>query len=842
MKIRGHIALKDRKMLTLGDFRGVDLSSSRLRVSPSRATLCENFICEYGVNRKRHGWRELFRIKGDGMGQPMIYGIFPFENDMIVYAGKRFYRVTKGSDGSYGATDVTLTSTHELSRVDPKRLDGSRRIQAFYCKGRLYLIGCGDYLVYGSWNEGESYELRRVVDGEDTYIPKTTINIDADGTENDTRASLDDLNLLCSRRKNGLVGNAKSKWWTLDASIDEGTEVRVEVELADGDTTKTLTYLSDSEGKLVDKEGTAVGTVDYAKGKIALTVSTKPPIENRDNITVIFTHAAEGYAERITKCQFGTLFGVGGNTDRLFLSGNPDLPNIDFWSAMDDYTYFSDLDYAAMGTDASAIGGYGRLTDGTLVIYKENAEREASIFYRTGGYKTYNNADGSLDEQRAVFPTYAGAAGEVLASRYAAVNFGGDALMLSPNGVFGIVLSDNVSTVERNTRERSRLINEKLKRMSKEDLANAVGIVHGGRYYLAVNGICFVADSRYKYVAEDAQDNAFNYEWWYYTNVPAWVWAVVDGTLCFGTTDGRVCAFDNEYTDRTYDESEAGDLGIDISRGGMIVREGMPFEIVDGDELTFKTDGIYALYEDEVTVEDGKVTVSEERIGSIFEGVEVYADEVGVSGLSAHCCYKITDVDRGGCQFSLADEQGNTVTLLSGGFRLHRLLSGRTLFVRERQGSFFRLAERKDGEALILTQYDGALPTTPIAFFTHRKNVVARWYTPVFDLGTSEALKTLLKMTIVTEPEVNGNLSFGYETRRKRQMMEAKGLSEFSFEDFSFKNFAFDTEFATSYTVKVNERNFNFVTFRFVSDTDRDCAVNSFTVTYKINKTNTGVN
>lgn len=842
MRIKGHIALKDRRTITLGDFRGVDFSSSRLQVSPRRATLCENFICEYGVNRKRHGWRELFRIKGDGVGQPMIYGIFPFGDGMIVYAGKRFYNVTKGSNGSYETVDVTLTSTREISRVDPEMLDGSRRVQAFYCKGRLYLIGCGDYLVYGSWNGGESYELRRVVDGEDTYIPKTTINIDADGTENDTRASLDDLNLLCSRRKNGLVGNAAKKTWTLDASIDEGTEVQVEVELADGDTTKTMTYLSDSEGKLAGGDGMAVGSVDYAKGKITLTVNSTPPIENRDNITVTFTHATEGYTERITKCQFGTLFGVGGNTDRLFLSGNPDLPNIDFWSAMDDYTYFSDLDCAAMGTDASAIGGYGRLTDGTLVIYKENTEREASIFYRTGGYKTYNNADGSLDEQRAIFPTYAGAAGEVLASRYASVNFGGDALMLSSNGVFGIVLSDNVSTVERNTRERSRLINEKLKRLRKNDLANAVGIVHGGKYYLAVNGICFVADSRYKYIAEDAQDNAFNYEWWYYTNVPAWVWAVIDDTLCFGTVDGRVCAFDDEYTDRTYDESEAGDLGIDIRVGGMVVREGMPFEITDGDEITLTTDGIYALYEDAVNVEDGRVSVSEERIGSIFEGVEVYADEVGDSGLSAHCRYKITGVDRGTCQFSLADEKGNVVTLSTGGFRLHRLLSRRTLFVRDRQGSFFRLAERKDGETLTLIQYDGTLPTAPIASFTHRKNVVARWYTPVLDLGTSEALKTLLKMTIVTEPEVNGDLSFGYETRRKRQMMDAKGLSEFSFDDFSFKNFAFDTEFATSYTAKVNERNFNFITFRFISDTDGDCAVNSFTVTYKINKTNIGVN
>ena len=129
----------------------------------------------------------------------------------------------------------------------------------------------------------------------------------------------------------------------------------------------------------------------------------------------------------------------------------------------------------------------------------------------------------------------------------------------------------------------------------------------------------------------------------------------------------------------------------------------------------------------------------------------------------------------------------------------------------------------------------------PIAKFTHRENVVAKWYTPIFDFGTNESSKTLLKLTISTEPEVNGQLSFGYETKSVNKLLNAKGINVFSFENLSFENFSFDTGFASSYSVKVKERNFNFIIFRFISDNEFDCAINTFTVLYKINKSNKGV-
>ena len=843
MRANTNISLKNRKTLQLSDFRGVDFSSSKLQVQANRASSMANFINESGVNKKRNGWNELFKISYNGVLQ-RINGIFWYvyrdHKEMLVHAGARFYRI-KQNNGEYSAEDITLSSTYAPSICDTTLLK-DQRSQAFFNKGKAYIIGCGDYLVYGSWNGGESYELRRVVNNEDTYIPTTTISIDDDSVLDDTRASLDDVNLLTTRRINQLLGSSSAnKTWTLDTgSIDEGTDVSIVVETMEDDEEKRLNISNSGTDKTkLYSDNTQVGTIDYANGKITLTIATTPQIENRDNIFVTFEHCVEGYAERITNCNFGILFGVSGNTDRLFLSGNADYPNIDFHSEMDDYTYFGDLNTASMGSDSVAINGYARLSDSTLVIYKEENGQEASIFYRTGTYQESYDSSGNLESIRGIFPTSAGSIGEGVISRYACANFGGDNIILSRNGVFGIVLANNVATTERYTRERSRSINEKLKQHA--DLSEAVGIVYKNRYYLAVDDVCYIADARYKYSSQDDLDDSYNYEWWYWDNVPARVWANIDNILYFGSANGQVCVFDNEYTDRTYDNTEKGDLSLDIINNGITYNSSTRAVFTEGDIIRFSTNGIYALYLDDFTVKNGRIYVAEDIITNILDGTEVYADNIiGIGNLIVNQKYYIAEVDRGDCSFILTDAAGAEVTL-NGNFRLCNPLSDKDLYITDISDTEFRLKENKSADVLILTSYNGSTPTEIEAKISHKKNVVAKWYTPVFDLGTNESSKTLLKMTISTEAEVNGKLSFGYETRNADKFINAKGINVFSFDNFSFENFSFDTGFANSYSVKVNERNFNFIIFRFISDSDSDCAVNNFTIIYKINKSNKGV-
>ncbi len=843
MRAKTNISLKERRTLKLTDFKGVDFSSSPLRVQSNRASNMRNFINEYGVNKKRNGWNELFKIEINHVPQ-RINGIFQYvygtRKELLIHAGRRFYQAT--ADDGYLPADIMHTCTYEPAKLRTDMLRDSRS-QAFFNKGKAYIVGCGDYLVYGTWDNGKTFELRRVVNNEDTYIPTTTISIDDDSIADDMRASLDDVNFLSTKRINQLLGSKDAnKTWTLDSgSVDEGTAVEIIVETMSGGNPVTLTISNSGNDKTKLFNGSIeVGTVDFARGKITLTIATTPQIENRDNIFVTFEHAVEGYAERITRCEFGILFGVGGNTDRLFLSGNPDYPNVDFYSEMDDYTYFGDLNTATMGSDSVAVNGYARLSDSTLVIYKEESGQETTIFYRSGTYQEQKDANGNLESVRGIFPTSAGSIGEGVVSRYACANFAGDNIILSRNGVFGIVLANNVATTERYTRERSRSINERLKTHS--DLSEAVGIVYKNRYYLAVDDVCYIADSRYKYTSEDDIDGSYNYEWWFWDNVPVRVWANIDNRLFFGSANGQVCVFDDEYTDRTYKKSEAGDLALDISENKITFNQNINIGLAENDSITLTTPGLYALLQDDCRVENGYIFTSEEDIVQLYDGMEVYADNVGESGLEVNTLYKLYAVDKGQCCYQLSNKWGLfPVSLAGGGFRLHRVISNRELYLTNVTADSFQLKDYKTSEPITFSDYNVSVPTLPLASFVHRENVVAEWYTPIFDFGTNESSKTLLKMTISTEPEVNGKLSFGYETKNVNKLLNAKGINVFSFENLSFENFSFDTGFASSYSIKNNERNFNFIIFRFVSDNEFNCAVNNFTVIYKINKSNKGV-
>lgn len=854
MRANTNIQLKERLQLKLEDFKGVDFSTSPLRVQANRASNMANFINENGVNRKRPGWNELFRIV-DSNGSPRrINNIITFINgshkEMLVHAGTRFFRINfNATTKTYSYTDITLSGTYAPSQVDATLIK-DQRSQAFINEGRCYIVGCGDFLVYGTWDNGATYELRRVADDVDTYIPTTTVSIDDDSVTADTRSSLDDVNLLCSRRINQLLGSSSAnKTWTLDSGkIDSDTEVIITLETLENDIAVEYVIKNNQSDKTklykVEKDGIAMtalecGSLAYETGKITLSMSTTPQIEGRDNIFVNFQCAVEGYIDRIANCKFGTQFGLNGNTDTLFCAGNEDYPNIDFHSEMDDYTYFGDQNTAVLGSPAYSIKGYSRLNDATLAIFKDSINCEPNIFYRTSSYKEQYDSNGVLSKAKIYYPITAGTAGEGCLNSFTSHGFNSESIILSRNGVFGVVLANNVATSERYTRERSRSINEKLK--THTDLSDAVGIVYKNKYYLSVDDVCYVADARFKYSTADDLDGSYNYEWWYWDNIPARVWANIDNTLYFGSKNGQVCVFDETHTDKTYQSNSSGDLAIDIANNKITYNSNIDIGLAENDNIEFYTDGIYSLFLEEFTVANGKIYLTEEEILDIYDGVEAYADNVGESGLEVSTKYYISGVDRGQCCFELIDESNVAVALASGGFRLHRLISKKELYLANVTESSFQLKDYFTSKIFVLTQYNNSVASNPLAKFTHKENVVARWYTPIFDFGTNESSKTLLKLTISTEPEVNGRINFGYETKDVDRLLAAKGVNVFSFDNFSFESFSFNTSFASSYSIKTKKRNFNFIVFRFISDSEYDCVVNNLTIVYKINKANKGV-
>lgn len=856
MRVRTHITRKERERLVLSDFKGVDFSSSPFRVSPSRATQMKNLINEYGTNHKRPGWREIRDLKPFGSEESFaVNGMFEYRHGghevVIVHAGRKLYRINAAGGISDDLTEYECIS-EGFTLTD-------ERSQAFYSGGRLYMVGVGDYLVYGSWDEGESYELRRVYGDTDTYIPTTTISIDDDSHESDTaRATLDQINLLTPYRKNKLLGAGltvtdeegvetvlSSRTWTLDAGyIDEGSDVKIALESL-GEAGETVTTEISNSGSdktlLYASDGTAVGLLDYVNGKITLTVDTTPPVEGMDNIVVTFS-AGGGAEGSIGKCQFGIPFGTDGNTDRLFLSGNPELPNVDFYSEAENYTYFPDRNYCVVGSDASAIMGYVRLADSTLVIFKEEYVGEPSLYYRTGTTQIEYDSAGEISDVYGIFPVVAGAMGERLINRHTLANFGNDALMLSRNGVWGIVLGANSRTTESYTRERSRSINEKLR---FNNLESACAVVYRNKYYLAADDVCYVADGRFTYRTSDNLDGAFNYEWWYWDNIPARVFSVIDDVLYFGTADGLICRFDERYTDRSYEVCEAGDLSYNTELSTVVYRSGI--KVKENDRIKF-TDPLYVNLQTECVVNAGCIGFTEGMREYIIDGMEVYAENVGESGLLREVKYLICDINRVEMTYRLSDADGAMLEIPDGAsFDLCRNLQGKEIFITkvdEKAESELSLKEYKDSEALVLTEGEYNTIPQPRAIIGYESTVVAEWYSQIMDMGTNDQSKTLLKMTISCEPEMNGNITFGYETKAVSKMIDARGLrnmSVFSFDSLSFDEFTFECGYASSYSARVNARNFNFIIIRFISDGNADCAVNDITLTYKINRSNIGV-
>ena len=823
------VQLKDRRQAKISNFKGVDFSSSSLLVAQNRAVNSKNFIYENGVNRKRNGWFEKYRV-----GKGNINGIFEATLDgiktILVYGEKQFYKIVDGE-----VINITNSSSNPSCKVNIERLL-DRRCQMFISQNRCYFVGCGDYITYGKY--GDNYELRRVEDDDNTYIPTTTINIDADGEERDISKKMDNSNLLSCRRKNTLVGNAANSTFTLDAqSIDTDIQVIVEHETIQNEELITKTYKS-RDVFLYDEDNQNIGSIDFENAKVKFFIDTMPPISQESNITITFGCKTDGYAERINNCEFGIMFGVNGNPDRLFVAGNEEYPNIDFFSAMDNLTYFEDQNNSAIGSSESKIVGYSRLGDGTLATHKELVNGEASIYYRTGTYNTEYSENGSVEKVTSYFPVKAGTIGEGMISKYANANLSGDKLYLSRNGVYGIVLSSNIASTERYSRERSQYIKSKL--IKHTNLENAVAIAYRNRYYLAIDDVCYIADARI--TSQNTSDtNSFNYEWYYWENMPVRVWCILDDNLYFGTEDGRICTFDNKFVDRTHEKTESGDLYLEYDTNTIIYNKFLG--VKNDDIIKFDTDifKIKLLPEQIIKVENNRIYLNETDILNCYAGAEVYADNIGFSGLIADKKYYIDDVNLSDCSFALVDEEGASINIIADGFRLCENLKGKELVVMNITNDSFKVRFNKREDNIEFVKYsDSNDYQTPSATFIIKENVVATWYSPIFDFGNNQATKTMLALTISTEPITSGQVEFGYTTKNSEEEIESQGVNIFDFNSLDFNNFTFDSSFANSYTVDIKDY-FNFIQFFFKSDNENSCAIHSLTITYKINSINKGV-
>ena len=74
---------------------------------------------------------------------------------------------------------------------------------------------------------------------------------------------------------------------------------------------------------------------------------------------------------------------MNGATDRLFLSGSPQLINYDWYSGLNDPTYWGDQAYSVLGQSDSAIVGYS-IVNARLAAHKDSTDSDRNVIVREG--------------------------------------------------------------------------------------------------------------------------------------------------------------------------------------------------------------------------------------------------------------------------------------------------------------------------------------------------------------------------------------------------------------------------------------------------------------------------
>ena len=465
-------------------FRGVDFTTDPALVDDVRSPWAPNMVADMGgMPEKRPGWRTLRQFSG------RINGIFAATFDgvthLLTHAGTRLYRWYEES-----------ATTQLLAEGLP-----NERSMAVYMGGALWLFTGGGLYRY------DGAAVKNATEG--AYVPLTVIARTPAGGG----VSYEAVNLLTGKQKVSFLADGTTVYTLPAADLDSVDKVEVNGAAQSSGWTANL----------------AAGTVTFA------TAPSAPAAGAEDNVVITFTKTIAGYADRIGKCRAAVIWGVGGASDRIVATGNPDYPNQDFICGYADGGYWPDTGYAVIGTDETAILGYRRLGE-YLAVIKEDNGQDSTVFLRSGSLN---------DDGEAVFPVKPCLAGAGAVTRFGFGNIGDEQLILTGSGVYA--LTTNSLTAERIAQNRSFRVDPKL---LSEDLSEAVSCSYDGSYLIFVGGRVYGLDGRQPRSYQSRGDISFVYECFYWENVPARsVLRRMEGgaeSLYFGTEDGRVCRFNTD--------------------------------------------------------------------------------------------------------------------------------------------------------------------------------------------------------------------------------------------------------------------------------------------------------
>lgn len=470
--------------LEISGFQGVDFSNNVVDIDTRHSPDSLNMILDEKFRlTKRKGYSVIGTVK---TGQ-QIYGMYSIvidgETFLFVHIGVQLFRIV---NNEAQLQNVALTS--------------QKKTRGFVFNDTLYVIG-GDHYIYFDGTEWHDVK-------ETAYEPTTIIGATPDGAG----TAFEAVNLLTTARKNSFKGDGTSTVYHLDSQgINEAVVVSV-------------------DGVVLSQEDY---TVDTAEGTI--TFNTAPKDSNGiDNVVIRFSiPTTTGYKSPIEKCDTYGIYG-GDNDTRVFLTGNPEAPNVDYQSGLYDPTYFPDTGYTKVGSSNNRIMGYAKVNDCQIIVKSDNRQ-SVTHYLRTFSLDSNNTA---------YFPIKQGIEGTGAINK-SFVNLFGKTLYLSNEG---LVYIQNTSVDSQYvTKNVSKRINGKLTK--EKNLENASLSVFEDKIFISVNGHCYVGDNR-------LFSSEYGFEWQLWDIKIDFI-GNIDDTLYFSYKDDTqdtafICKFDNSLNDNTF--------------------------------------------------------------------------------------------------------------------------------------------------------------------------------------------------------------------------------------------------------------------------------------------------
>lgn len=487
----------------LSGFLGVDFSSSITDIDKRRSPRGYNFINNNGTIEKRNGYKVLAYL-GQKANINGVWNVDTVNGEyFVVHCGTKLYEM-KVDFSSY--TEIFEGLADSIS-------------QGAIINSKLLILDGLRAIVYDLLKETDKVKYLDQIG----YIPTTQIARSPNGLQSQIYES---KNLVQDCSINLFTSNETDKIYQLDETDITSIE-RVEI-------------LNENAEWVVNTDF----TVNLEKGQVIFNNPIgKSPVDGRDNVRIKYKKIDNKNKTQVNKCKIMSVYGYAGANNRIFLTGNPDYANIVMFSHLNDITYIPVENVVKVGLEVVPITGMAKLNNGKLVVLKDVSDTDSTIFYI--GYATRNGNE--------TFPLEGSTKGEGNISYYAHDVLINEPLILTQNGVFAL----NTATLsdERYVYHRSYYIDAKLRQES--NLKDAIGIVNDGKYYLAINDHVYVADSRFKSSTNNSKYSNYQYEWYYWTNLPVRVWFVWNGILYFGDKYGNICKFrDDVDIDRFKDDTK----------------------------------------------------------------------------------------------------------------------------------------------------------------------------------------------------------------------------------------------------------------------------------------------